>query len=94
MVIIYKVAPITALLGWKMIKVEHIGLVNLIAGRRLVPELIQFDATPEKIAQTVCTMLEDQEAMETLRRDLDRVRAAMGGGGASARTAQIALDML
>jgi len=94
MVIIYKVAPITALLFWKLIRVDHIGLVNLIAGKRLVPELIQFDATPKKIAKTVCTMLEDPKGMEVLRQDLSRVREAMGGGGASERTAEIALDML
>jgi len=94
MVIVYKVAPITALLCWKLIQVDHIGLVNLIAGKRLVPELIQFDATPKKIAKTVCTLLEDAKGMEVLRQDLSRVRAAMGGGGASERTAEIALDML
>ena len=73
---------------------DHIGLVNLIAGKRLVPELIQHNASPKKIAETVCNMLNDRKGLETLRQNLIRVRDALGGPGASERAAEIALNML
>ena len=94
MVIIYKVAPITALLCWFLLRVDHIGLVNLIAGKRLVPELMQFDASPKKITDAVCNMIGDSRGLEAMRQELSRVKDALGSPGASERTAEIALNML
>jgi len=94
MVIIYKVAPITALLCWFFLRVDHIGLVNLIAEKRLVPELMQFDASPKKITDAVCNMIGDNQGLEAMKQDLSRVKDALGSPGASERTAEIALNML
>jgi len=94
MVIIYKVAPITALLAWFFLRVDHIGLVNLIAGKRLVPELMQFDASPKKITDAVYNMIDDNQGLEAMRQELSRVKDALGSPGASERTAEIALNML
>jgi lipid-A-disaccharide synthase len=94
MVIIYKVAPISALLAWFFLRVDHIGLVNLIAGKRLVPELIQFDASPKKITDAVCNMIGNRPGLEVMRQELSRVKDALGSPGASKRTAEIALNML
>ena len=94
MVIIYKVAPITALLAWFFLRVDHIGLVNLIAGKRLVPELMQFDASPKKITDAVYNMIDDKQGLEAMRQELSRVKDALGSPGASERTAEIALNML
>ncbi len=94
MVIIYKVAPITALLAWFFLRVDHIGLVNLIAGKRLVPELMQFDASPKKITDAVYNMIDDNQGLEAMRQELSRVKDALGSPGASERPAEIALNML
>ncbi|MFH2218794.1 MAG: lipid-A-disaccharide synthase [Pseudomonadota bacterium] len=94
MVIIYKVSPLSHLLGKALIKVRHIGLVNLIAGREIVPELLQHDASPGRIADTVFSMLSDASGLENIRQELLDTVATLGGPGASRRVADIAMNML
>jgi lipid-A-disaccharide synthase len=94
MVIIYKVSPVSYWLGRAMIQVKHIGLVNLITGKKIVPELIQDQASPDRIADTVFNMLSDAANLERLKLELLQVKDILGGPGASARVADIALGML
>lgn len=94
MVIIYKVSSVSYWLGRALIKVKHIGLANLIAGKEIVPELVQKAASPENIAETVSKMLGDVSGIESLRKELLGLRDALGGPGASNRVADIALNML
>lgn len=94
MVIIYKVSPLSYWLGRLLVRVPHIGLVNLIADREVVPELVQGDASPEKIAAAVRTQWEDPAHLARLRRELAETRRRLGGAGASQRVAAIALAML
>ncbi|HUV50304.1 MAG TPA: lipid-A-disaccharide synthase [Anaerolineae bacterium] len=94
MLIIYKVSPISYWLGKIMIRIKNIGLVNLIAGREIVPELVQSKASPENIADTVLNMLNDASGLERLRKELLSVKDSLGGPGASERVAEIALGML
>ncbi|MFP4347324.1 MAG: lipid-A-disaccharide synthase [Desulfococcaceae bacterium] len=94
MVIIYKVSPASYRLGKALIRVDHISLVNLISGKRLVPELIQADASPMKIADTVEKMLSDTSGLKRIREELVMIRERLGGPGASDRVAQIALNLL
>ena len=94
MLIIYKVSPISYWLGKIMIRVNNIGLVNLIAGKEIVPELVQSKASPENIADTVLNMLNDASGLERLRNELSGVRESLGRPGASERVAEIALGML
>ncbi len=94
MVILYRVSPVSYLLGKLLIRVDHIGLVNLIAGRKIVPELIQHEANPETLARTVAAMLADPRRLEEMREQLFNTRSLLGGPGASDRVADIALALL
>lgn len=94
MVIVYRVSPISYLLGRMLVSVEHVGLANIIAGERVVPELIQKQAEPAQIASTAAGLLSDPDALNRLRHRLRSVRAMLGEAGASARTAEIALSMI
>ena len=94
MVIIYKVSPVSYWLGRALVQVDYIGLANLIAGREIVPELIQQDVTPKKIADTVLRMLDDPKELARCKEALLNLRHALGGPGASDRVAGIAVRML
>ena len=94
MVIIYKVSPVSAWLGKALIRVPNVGLVNLVAGRELVPELLQENATGDNIAQAIQNMLKDEEEFNHLKHQLIALRDMLGGGGASERVADLALEML
>lgn len=94
MVIIYKVSPLSYWLGRTLIHVRHIGLVNLIADRSIVPELIQKDASPANIAEAVSKMLVDPSELERIRKALFGVREMLGGPGAAERVSKIALKVL
>lgn len=94
MVIIYIVSAVSYILGKSLAKVKYAGLANLIAGREIIPELLQWAASPESISEKVCTILEDAQKMERMRKELMGVREMLGGPGAAERLADIALKML
>lgn len=94
MIIIYKVSPVSYLFGKALIKVSNICLVNLIAEKELVPELIQNDATAENIAKEALNMLNNPDELKKMRNELIGIRDILGGAGASGRVADIALAML
>ena len=94
MVVIYKVSLVSYWVGRALIRVKNVGLVNLIAGKEIVPELLQNKASPGNIADTVFRMLNDSTGLEKLRGELLNTREMLGGPGASKRVADIALNML
>ncbi len=94
MVIVYRVSPMTYALARRVSAVPHIGMANLIAGRRVVPELVQSECTPQRIAAEVRRILVDPSLAESMRRDLAGVRARLGPGGAIDRAAAVACDMI
>lgn len=94
MVIIYKVAPITYLLGRWLIKVPCIGLPNILAGRTIVRELIQQQANPSNIAGEIARLLDDGDYAERMREELRHVTELLGSGGGSARLARLAAELL
>ena len=94
MVIIYKVSPLSSWLARILVRVPHVGLVNLVAGRRLVPELLQNEATGANIARTMADMLQDADKLNQLRYELIALRDVLGQPGASNRVAKLALDMI
>ena len=93
-IIIYKVSPLTYWLGRLMIQVKNVGLVNLIAGKNIAPELLQHKASPENIANTVFNMLNDTRGLQKLRKKVFEIRDMLGGPGASERVAEIAINMM
>ena len=94
MVIVYRVSPLSYRLGKALIRVKYISLVNLIARRELLPELIQEKATSENIFLAVKNMLDNPGQLASLNKQLQWMRNAFGGPGASDRVADIALDMI
>lgn len=94
MAILYRVSPASYWLAKRLVTIEHIGLVNILAGERIVPEFIQGDAAPAKILPTALELIGDTPARETMRQDLQRVRDLLGGPGASERAAHAILDHL
>lgn len=94
MVIIYKLAPLTYQVARRVVKIPHIGLCNIVAGRSLVKELIQEQASPEAIADEITTLLTNEPYRATMCAELASIREKLGGGGAALRTASLALDLI
>jgi lipid-A-disaccharide synthase len=92
MVLLYKTSPLTYRLARWLINVKWIGLVNLVAGRSVVPELIQDEATAERLCQEVLHLLRDPSAYNDMKEGLRQVRQSLGEPGASRRAAQVALS--
>ena len=93
MVIIYKAAPLTYALGKRLVKIEHFGLPNIVAGRGVVRELLQDAANPEAICGEILRLLQDQSYNRQQRSGLESVRQRLGAPGCSARVARIASAM-
>jgi len=93
-IIVYKISPLSYWMGKRLIKVDYIGIANLIAKKLLMPELIQEDASPETIAETVIRMVREPEKLRQLEKALLGVRDLLGGTGASDRVAKIAFDLI
>jgi lipid-A-disaccharide synthase len=94
MVVIYRVAPVTAAILRHMIRTPYIGMVNLIGNRLVVPELIQDTFTPEAVEKEVRKLLESSSARDEVKAGLAEVRAKLGPGGAIERAGDIFAGML
>jgi lipid-A-disaccharide synthase len=94
MVIVYRVSPLTYQLGRRLVTVDTIGMVNLIAGERIVPELVQDEFTPQSVAREARSMLDNPDRIARIREGLARVRAKLGGPGASRRAAEAILKVV
>lgn len=91
-VILYKAAWLTFFLGRKIVKVEHLGIVNILAGREVVTEYLQEKALPGLVGAGVRRLLEDAGERERLLREVSEVIAPLSEPGASARAAEAILD--
>jgi lipid-A-disaccharide synthase len=94
MVVVYRVTPLTALLAKPLVRTPFFSMVNLIAGKPAVPELIQNDFTPDRVSAEILRLLNDQSARESLRRDLAEVRLRLGPPGAVERAADAILQLV
>ena len=93
MVIVYRVSPLTYLLGKRFVTVSTYGMANLVAGERIVPELIQDGFTPEAVAAETLRYFDDPAYAARTRDRLRDVRAALGATGASRRAAEQVLEV-
>lgn len=93
MFVLYRTSWITYLIGRLLIHVKNIGLVNIVAGRQIVPEFIQHRASVGTLTKQALALLEDGPRMEQMRKDLSELRALLGTSGASARVADRILAM-
>ncbi len=89
MIIVYKTSFLTWFLARNMIKIPNIGLVNVVAGKKIVPELIQFNATAENIAKETLSILNNKELQKDIRQNLRKVKEKLGERGATERAAHI-----
>lgn len=92
-VIVYKVAPLTYLLGKMLVKIPHIGLPNIVAGRRIVPELLQDEASAANIARETLPIVTDPAVRGRIAADLADVRRKLGESGAVGRVAEVILEV-
>lgn len=94
MVIVYRLSPMTYRLGRRLVTLDTIGMVNLIAGEKIVPEFVQDAFTPEAVAREAIAMLTDGNRAAAIRKGLARVRERLGGHGASRRAAEAILRVV
>lgn len=94
MIVAYKVSPLSYLMGRIFIDIDHIGLVNIIAGKTVAPEFIQGDAKAEKMAEGVLEILDDKKRMDEIKAELKKVREKLGNPGAAKRAAAMACELL
>ena len=88
MVIVYRMAPLTFALGRLLVDVPFIGLANIVAGRKVVPEFVQSDFVPQRVAAEVGKLLDDASCAAAMRRELSVIKERLGGPGASEKVAQ------
>lgn len=94
MVMTYRMAPLTYLIGRMLVNLEFGSLPNIIAGKGIIPELVQVDATGERMAEECLRLLCENKRIEKMREDLQKVKETLGGPGASKRAAEIVLKVL
>jgi lipid-A-disaccharide synthase len=94
MVIVYKTSYLTYVIGKNLVKVNSIGMANIVAGEKVAPELIQNEVSPESIYRECKEILSNAKAYETIKEKLKKIKDKLGSSGASARAAGIIYSAL
>ena len=92
MIIVYKVSPVSWFLGKMLVKLKNIGLVNIVAGEQIVPEILQSEVTATRLASEGLSLLGDKTLMEDTRKRLVMVKESLGKTGASQRAAELIVN--
>ena len=93
-VVAYRTSPVTFSLARRLVQVDHVALANLVAGDRVVPELLQDEVNPTALAEAVRPLLEDSPERRSMLEKIAGIRARLGDAGASDNVADLALDIL
>jgi len=93
-VVIYKMNLLNYLFYRPQVRLPYIGIVNIVAEKKIIPEFIQFNATPKKIADEVVKILNSPSRIQEMRDDLSQVKSSLGEKGASRKAAQFIIDFL
>lgn len=93
MFVVYKTSWLTYLIGRAMIRVKNIGLVNIVAGKSIVPEFIQHQATARNLMRSALELLRDSERLSKMKSDLSEIKGMLGGHGASRTVAERIVQM-
>ncbi|PIE71989.1 MAG: lipid-A-disaccharide synthase [Deltaproteobacteria bacterium] len=93
-IIIYRMSAVSFMMARRFVKVPYAGLANLIAGREVMPELLQDDANPAAVARMIADLLASPERLVRMRTELADVRQQLGQPGVAARTADLALSLI
>jgi len=92
--LLYRVSPLSFAIGKQVVKIPNIGLVNIVAGERVVPEFLQNEVVPTKLAPVMERLLYDAATREAMQQKLAGVRQKLGEAGASEKTARLVLGQL
>jgi lipid-A-disaccharide synthase len=93
-IIVYRVSWLTYALARLLVSVRHIGMVNIIAGETIAPELVQSELRPENVVQESRAILESSQIREAIINKLVRLRENLGAPGAAGRVADLAISMM
>ena len=93
-VIVYKTSLLNYLLYRPLIRVPFIGIVNIVAGERIIPEFIQFNSSPGRIAKETLNYLENRKYLEGMVKRLETINSSLGTPNAAARAAKIIVNTL
>jgi lipid-A-disaccharide synthase len=88
MIVVYKTSFLTYLIGRLLVRIKNIGLVNIVAGRKIVPEILQYQLTPRRLAQEASNILESEGKQKEMSEGLAVVKEKLGTPGASQRVAK------
>ena len=94
MMVVYKTSPLTYLIGKQLVKLDRIGMVNILLDEMVVPELIQNDVNSENIFNVSLNILSDNQAYEKMRLKLGKVKEKLGDDGASGKAAISIMEIL
>ena len=93
MAVVYRVSPLSYAIGKRLVKLPYIGLVNIVAGQQIVPEFVQHNFKPEKVAAAIKPFFQDGEERRRVQAELQKVREKLGTPGASERTTHLTLTL-
>lgn len=94
MVVAYRMSPLSYAIARRLVKVPFIAMPNLLLGREAVPELVQDDATPERMAAELSRLLDDEDLRRRTRSDFEAIRLLLVRPGAADRAAALALELV